>query len=279
MKRILALLIAATCTPGYAEQSKENFYTQTERLVVHLERQVAPNTFVPAGTGFFVAAQDGSVFIVTARHVAEIGDLRARVPALLSTSRSTDIVELRMPHDRWTFHPNSGDADVLPVDVAVMKVGGMKDREVVTFAYCPTKCPDGQYNQVASDPSPPDLVDIFGFPENLGFRLTEQRPMMRHGAVALVADHLFVSVSLAPNQAEKFVSKGAYLVDARMFPGNSGGPVIVANPLTPMRLGGLVTGTNTDLDYGIVTPVSQIAETIDAAKNTLPNVDAWWALK
>jgi len=54
-------------------------------------------------------------------------------------------VELRLPASDWVFHKNSGDAQTLAVDVAVMKIGGIKDRSITAFRFCPQNCPKEEY--------------------------------------------------------------------------------------------------------------------------------------
>ena len=278
-KALLLFIVNLTTSTLLAQPSKENFYTQAERLVIHLERALPSGGFAPVGTGFFVQNEQNELFVVAPRHIASAGvDLRARVPTLLTASAKTDIVELRLPSSKWIYHENAGDDKTLAVDVAVMKIAGVKDRSVVTFRYCPHNCPKDEYNQLADDPLPPDQIVIFGFPLDLGFTLKEQRPMTRIGVVSLTSDDQFVSVNL-PGGTQKLLPKGAYLIDARMFEGNSGSPVVVHSPFTQLRLGGLVTATNRNLDYGIVTPVSQIAETLERAKNAEKNVTAWFLLE
>ncbi len=226
---LLINISAATLT---AQPSKENFYTQAERMVIHLERAGPSGGYVPVGTGFFVRNEKNDLFVVTARHVAGIGaDLRARVPTSLVLDGKTDVVELRLPSAAWVYHQNNGGDKTLAVDVAVMKIPGVKDRGITALRYCPTDCPKDEYNQLADDPLPPDQIIIFGFPEDLGFTLKEQRPMARLGVVSLTADEEFILID-QPNGTQKLLPKGAYLIDARMFPGNSGGPVVVYNPLS-----------------------------------------------
>jgi S1-C subfamily serine protease len=270
---LLSLSLAAVTLP--AQNSKETFYTQAERMVIHLERALPTGGYSPVGTGFFVRNEQNEGFVVTARHVASLGvDLRARVPTYITASGKTDVVELRLPSSRWVYHENGGNEQTLPVDVAVMKIPGAKERSLVFFRYCAKNCPKDEYNQLAEDPLPPDQVIIFGFPVDLGFTLKEQRPMTRVGVVSLTSDNPFIT----EDGTHKLFPKGVFLVDARMFPGNSGGPVIVYNLFKQIRLGGLVTATNRNLDFGIVTPVSQIVETLERAKDASAEFEAWFPL-
>jgi len=95
-----------------------------------------------------------------------------------------------------------------------------------------------------------------------------------------VAEEKFVStvVSEGDKKLRKYLQEGAFLVDIEVDPGNSGSPVIVKNPFQSVRLAGLVTGSNPSLDYGIVTPVSQIVETLEHARDADMNKPAWFLL-
>jgi hypothetical protein len=273
--RFVCLLLAITFFLLHAEHSKEPLYTQAGRLVIRLEQALPAGGFKPVGTAFFVQDSQKRIYIVTARHVVSgRADLRARVPSFLTASGKTDVIELRLPGSRWIFHEDEGDEKTMAIDVAVMKLPGIKDRGIVTLLYCAKDCPKDEYNQLAADPEPPDQVVIFGFPEDLGFTLKEPRPMGRMGAVALTADEPYIS-TLLPDKTRKFFAKGAFLIDARMFGGNSGSPIIVYGTFKQLTLAGLVTASNRDFDFGIGTPVSQIAQTIDRAQNSDGQFPAW----
>jgi hypothetical protein len=43
----------------------------------------------------------------------------------------------------------------------------------------PLAGPKDKYNQLAEDPAPPEHVDIFGFPQDIGLKLIEPSPMSR----------------------------------------------------------------------------------------------------
>jgi hypothetical protein len=216
----IALVPAGTV---FGQASKESFYTQAERNVIRLERMLPTGEPTPVGTGFFVRDEANNFFVVTARHVASLGfDLRALVPTFLTATGKTDVVELRLPKAGWVYHQNAGDAETFPVDVAAMKIPGVQDRGFTTFRYCSHDCPKDEYNQLAEDPQPPDEIVIFGFPGDLGFTLKEPRPMTRVGVVALTADDKFIYIDQADG-TKKLLAQGAYLVDARMFPGTAVG--------------------------------------------------------
>jgi S1-C subfamily serine protease len=274
----IALLTLFALQSLHAEASKEPFYSQVSGMVVRIEQVLPGGAIKLLGTGFFVDDEKGETFIVSARHVVDCHcDLRARVPSMVTATGKSEVVELRLPYARWIFHPAAGDKQMADTDVAVMRLPGIKDRSIVTFMYCKQDCPKDTYNQLADNPSPPDQIVIFGFPLDIGFTLKEPRPMTRVGVVSLISDDPFIYID-NPDGSKKLMPGGAYLIDARMFGGNSGGPVIVSNPFQQIRLGGLVTATNRSLDYGVATPVSQIAETLDKAKNSDADYGAWFTL-
>ncbi len=159
---ILAFLILSSRLS--AQKSEESFYTQATRGVIRLEHYEeikkegqtrSSRIRKPDGTGFFVHTID-ALFVVTAAHVARKDyDLHARIPVLLDSSGETMVKELRLPRSRWVFHPDIGDKERHPVDVAVMKLPPLSGAGVVSFRYCPQNCPKDEYNQLEKDPDPP----------------------------------------------------------------------------------------------------------------------------
>jgi S1-C subfamily serine protease len=257
-----------------ADPSKEQPFVQIERMTVRLEMKNPAGNWVSQGTGFFVNDEKDNIYIVTARHVVTgSGKMHARVPSINTVSGKTEMVYLEMPPDLWTLGDDD-DKSLLPVDVAVMRLGSIEDRKLVSFSYCPTKCSPGVYNQVADDPHPLDQIMVLGFPYDLGFTLKEQRPMVRLGVVSFGADEPFIKIGTDP----RFLRKGAFIIDCHIFPGNSGGPVILMNPLQPSRLGGLITGSIPQLEFGFVTPASEIRQVLDKAASASPNMNAWFTV-
>jgi S1-C subfamily serine protease len=269
----LALGFYAAVFPGklVGQPSKEPTYVQIERNTVRLEMKVG-GKYIPQGTGFFVKDDKESLFIVTARHVVVgAGVLRARVPSLVTATNKTEMIFLELPPKLWTLGDDN-DPATAPNDVAVMKLSGIKERTIVALEYCPTKCTDGGYNQLADDPHPMDQILILGFPVDLGFALKEQRPLVRSGVVSFAADEPFITV----DRASKPLRKNTFIIDSHIFPGNSGGPVLVTIPFQPVRLGGLITGVSTQLTIGLVTPTSAIRQVLDVAEDAPMNTQAWF---
>jgi hypothetical protein len=179
----------------------------------------------------------------------------------------TEVILLKLPRSKWVFHNLTGNQDTNYVDVAAMKLFGIKDRSVKCFNYelagssTPTKnqLPEG-------DPEPPRPLLVFGFPVDIGFELLEQRPLGRFGIISMKTEKRFIKVN-----GNKYAEERCMLIDARLFPGNSGSPVMSQPGLTEeIALFGLVIATNNALDFGVIEPVSRIREVLDLAKNKPP---------
>lgn len=270
------------------EQSfAESLYSQLNRNVIRLEHyeQVkleGSNEIItrniPDGTGFFVGTNgvDNSLYVVTARHVAELPyDLHARVHCIKTTTGKHENILLRLKRSRWIYHPSSGDESARAVDVAVMRLSFPRDREVISFKHDQNNVMAG--NIPKEDPEPPQPVLVFGFPGDIGFELKEQRPIGRFGIISIVAGDRFLRYSDG-----KYFDKKTYLVDSSIFPGNSGSPVI--NQVLPIlderiKLLGLVSASNVGMKYAIVEPVSRILEAIEKAKNQPLDPETWFSIE
>jgi hypothetical protein len=183
-----------------------------------------------------------------------------------------EVVMLHLPRDQWVFHPESGDKDTHPVDVAVMKLNWIKDRNIKHFRYEPAGSKDKDENQVPEkDVDPPQPILVFGFPVDFGFNLLEQRPMGRSGIISMTTGKEFLKL-----QDGRFFEERACIVDVPMFPGNSGSPVMNQLQITDTkpRLLGLVVASNNSLSFGIMEPASRIHETIDEARSR-PKAGKW----
>jgi hypothetical protein len=230
----------------------------------------------PDGTAFFVQSEE-KLYVVTARHVAEKSyDMYAKVRSVNLKTGEIEVILLNLPRNRWVYHPRQGDADTRYVEVAVMKINWMLDHQVMTFLYEVERGKEKKENQLPlQDPEPPQPVLVFGFPSEIGFELTEQRPLGRLGIISMVAGNKFLKME------GKFVEERACLVDIEAFPGNSGSPVInqfnlITDP--KIKLLGLLIGTNTRRHYAIIEPVSRIRETLEIAKKQYTEGISFWSL-
>lgn len=253
----------------------ESFYQQITRVIIRLQESVVINRAgatgkQPVGTAFFVYYKGGD-YLVSARHVVDRPvDLHAWVPSQRHDTRETDVVELQLPTNAWVFHPGDEvkvkvgqkQEKVAAVDVAVAMVPRIKDRRIRKIGYCPDPCPEGESQQFAdADPEPPAMVLVFGFPGDIGFSLLEQRPMGRLGMISMTARQPFLRVDGMLKDSR------VVIVDAPIFPGNSGSPIFRRPELgQPFELLGLISATNVSRSYAIAEPVTRIAEALEHAR-------------
>ena len=276
------ILINAQFAFGSQDEEKkdEPYYQQLTRAIIRLES--IDNK--PVGTAFFVSHKKDNryFYLVTARHVVyPPKPLKSRVPSQRKDTKETEIVELRIPADKWIFHPDNekflkikGKKEkIAAVDVAVVKVPGIKDRRIRTTGYCPKECINPKQNQFfEGEPMPPLRVIVWGFPANLGFTLEEQRPLVRLGLLAMKAEEPFIRTDDVLRDAK------VLLLDAPIFPGNSGGPIFTYPILGEPKLIGLISASNIQLNYAIAEPVSRIAEALDAALISDVKIENAWFL-
>ncbi len=266
-------------------EEKESFYSKSNRLILRLEHveQAAPEGAGRVkehpksdGTAFFVQWAD-ELYVVTARHVTERGyDLRAEVRVKDLGTGAIKVAFLNLPPKRWVYHPDQGDRDTRGVDVAAMKINWLEDYQVMTFLYELEGQKEGGRNQLSlQDPEPPQPVLVFGFPSEIGFELTEQRPMGRVGIVSMVAGNKFMKME------GKYVAERACLIDIGAFPGNSGSPVINQFSLqgeAQIKLLGVLIGTNPKRRYAVMEPVSRVRETLEIARKQSLEGAVFWSL-
>jgi len=267
-------------------KDKEPFYLQLSRAIIRLEHyvdlkfegsnQIKEKNY-PDGTAFFVKGGTKlgrKLFVVTARHVTEKHyNLHARVQCMNKKTGKMEVVLLKLPRDRWIYHPAKVDKDTHYVDVAAMRITMLRDYGLVVFGYWP-ESEESEENQLPyKDPDPPQAILTFGFPGDIGFELSEQRPFGRLGIVAMRTGKKFLKFK------GKFVDERAYIADVEAFPGNSGSPVI--NQISPfdrqIKLLGLLIASNIPMDFAIIEPVSRIRETLEEAKKqSVEDLKFWY---
>jgi len=231
---IVSVLFCVVLFGEETEHPKGPMYEQLCRAVIRLEHQeirvrlgaAKPEAgTLPNGTAFFVRTGN-ELYVVSARHVVDVGyHLFSRVQLRNPNTGDNRLFRLELPHTKWVYHPNHGDKDTYYVDVAAMKIRVHNPYHPSYFGYEPNDPEGKKTNQLLStDAQPPEPVLAFGFPVDLGFELTEQRPMARWGVMSMRTDKEFLR--LRRDGVTRFVEERCCIIDARMFPGNSGSPVM-----------------------------------------------------
>ncbi len=282
-KLILYLVIIFSIIPKCwaNENEKEGLYSQLCRAIIRLEHienvekegsETPVPELKPNGTAFFVQYEE-KLFVVSARHVVEKPyDLQARVECLNRISNKKESLLLKLKKEDWEFHPEVVDEDTHNVDVAVMGIKWIKDRSIKHFSYYKESSDKASKNHFPeNDPVPPRSILVFGFPLDIGFKLAIQRPFGRSGIISMQTGKKFLKINRSG--VNKFAEERCYVIDAEIFPGNSGSPITNQTSFSDpkLKLLGLISAANFKLDFAIVEPVSRIRETIEIAKDK--NID------
>jgi S1-C subfamily serine protease len=202
--------------------------------------KVVSSRWVATGTGFFygrlskpdpdLAKRQYDVYLVTAKHVLDewraqqaagaakgllLSELMVRVNPVSVTSTAIDVAatEFKDKDADWTNNPDGRDVSVLAVDIDILR----KKAFAVTFF---------ADDEMAADVSKlkdlkvaaGDGVFVLGFPMGL-VEDWRNAVIIKSGIIARIEDML--------------ISKSdAFLIDALVFPGNSGGPVVLRPEIT-----------------------------------------------
>jgi Trypsin-like peptidase domain len=251
------------------------------------------------GTAFFfgVPVEPGSkptkayyTFLVTAKHVVEKrieskSGIRIRVNSTDPTATGRDF-ELPMAiggPGNWFFHPNSA------IDIAAIQINWefLKRNKVEPNFFSSDFHTADRATLKLREVAAGDGIYLLGFPMNMA---GEQRNyvILRQGCIARISEMLDDAST-------------SFLVDAPVYPGNSGGPVILkpelfaiqeTKPQETSTLLGIVTNAVNYLDYAIseqtrtvrvvftenaglaiVLPVDYITETISAFQAANPQAE------
>jgi S1-C subfamily serine protease len=199
--------------------------------------------WVPVGTGFFygqlskpdpdLTKRQYNVYLATAKHVVdgwnsqkagaaarqmEFSDLMVRVNPIDVTSHATDVFinDFKDKGADWTNNPDGKDVSVISVDIDVLR---QKAFGVMFFAGDEMAANVSKLRELKIEAG--DGVFVLGFPMGL-VEDWRNAVIVKSGVIARIEDVLI-------SRSE------AFLIDALVFPGNSGGPVILRPELVSIE--------------------------------------------
>jgi hypothetical protein len=215
MKYLPTLLILTICSPSYAQQSTDGLDPQYLRAVISIENN-AYGHIQPIGTGFVIQSPSGIGGLVTARHVIE---------GYLHTGGTGLCYRINIVGTNSVLLYDSE----IPLSFGVWFLSSSADVAFRYFPYITTSDtialnPNMYLSQQHVLAGAPAVV--LGFP--LGLRSEEySSPILRKATIAHSAP-------------------GNIIIDAFVFPGNSGGPVVY----TPaMKLKSSTPGLTVSIPY------------------------------
>lgn len=200
---------------------------------------------IGTGTAFIFSYQQEEkqyLFLVTNKHVIS-GAINGRFFFTLSDGQFPKIgerfdIQMDKFEQRWFGHPDSDiDVAVMPL-VPVLQEIGKAGKNVFYRAITHNLIPSTEQN---NDLDAIEEVVFIGYPNGI-FDSKNLMPVVRRGTTAT---HLQVD----------YEGKPMFLIDASVFPGSSGSPVLIANTGGYANKGGFVVG-NRVLFLGIISSVA-----------------------
>jgi hypothetical protein len=242
-----ASLAAACAAPALASLIPPHFTYCVVAIGVQVtefrDGKPSNSKWVAIGTGFFyghlskpdpdLTKRLYDVYLVTAKHVLDgwkaqrvaaaangmlVSDLMVRVNPIDVTTPATDIAvrEFADKDTDWTANPNGKDVAVISCDFEILRKRAFG---VNFFAGDEMAADIARLSQLKVEAG--DGVFVLGFPMSL---IEEWRNVVivKGGTIARIED-LLISRS------------DAFLIDALVFPGNSGGPVVLRPELASIQ--------------------------------------------
>lgn len=233
---------------------------------------------IPRGSGFLVS-WDNDLFIVTARHVAEINnDLLGIIRIKNEKNDCIERYKIKLPKDCWIFHPEGGNNNTSYVDVAIMKINWLEGFEIKTFDYNEDFLDEKILNDILINRGieKPYLLTVYWWTSDI-----DEAQLFPSTPIAALADLSMKVPKLqlkSDNTIINFEEK-AIFCKGDVFYGNSGGPVIDMMPWDKPKhkLLGLVIASDIDnfvhyegnkpLGSIAIEPITRIKEALSFAKN------------
>ena len=223
-----------------------------------------------SGTGFFYgkliyddpdqSKRLYSTYLVTAKHVIKgyetlqkndpsVGNMKIRVNQLTKNVGATEfqlLQEVAVPGSAWIDNPNGKDVSIIQVNLTNLRD---KNYEFAFFSSDTMVAKIDKLHELGTAAG--DGVFVLGFPIDMA-GIQKNYVIVRQGVIARIDELL--------DHASDYL-----MIDAFVFPGNSGGPVI----LRPEFLS--ISGTKNNANAYLIGLVNESIDYLDVAKDVQTN--------
>jgi len=214
---------------------------------------------IPFGSGFLVSWKN-DLFIITARHVAEVNnDLLGVVRVKNKKKNCIEGYKIKLQKDCWIFHPEGGDNITHYVDVAVMKIKWLEGFEIKAFDYDKDFLDERILNNILINRGikKPYLLNVYWWTTDIDMaQLDPSRPIIGFADLSKKVNKL----KLKKDNAIINFEKEAIFCKGDAFHGNSGAPIIDMMPWDkPKRK---LLGGSKPLGLIVIEPITRIKEVL-----------------
>ncbi len=251
------------------------------------------------GTGFFVKFED-DLYVVTARHVVDNKyDLLGIARLLNMTTNGIEIFEISLPKNNWIFHPENGNDNIFPVDVAVIKINQLENYKITSFVYDNDFSSKSYIDEIIKEnynqPNKVFLCKAFNWFTDWNIKefFTEDptRPILTFissNKEGKILQQKYLKNKMACRPSNKLFEDEVFFLEGNMYPGNSGSPVIDLTPFENPKnklIGIHIASEETRIENNFIfpgtiaiEPVYRIFETLKYSEgkfDELKEVEVW----
>ena len=210
-----------------SEIREQNSYLKIEKIGKHL------------GTGFFVSFES-ELYVVTARHVAD-QKFNLTGVARVKNNETGEIekYKLFLPKNDWVYHPDNGNIQTCPVDVAVMRVDRLKGYEVIALNSDSDflnrnyikELPYKDFSEESYICISYNWISDYKIKKWMSLDPTRPVPtFITNGPKKKIFQQKYLINKIKPQNLNKFFEDEILYLKGNMYPGNSGAPVIDFTP-------------------------------------------------
>lgn len=210
-----------------SEIREQNSYLKIENIGKHW------------GTGFFVSFEN-ELYVVTARHVADQKyDLIGVVRVKNNETGEIEKYKLLLPKNDWVYHPDNGNIQTCPVDIAVMRVDRLKSYEVFSLKSDSDFLNKNYIKELPYKDFSEEIYICISYNWISDYKIKElvsldpTRPMptfITNEPKGKIIQQKYLKNKIKCQTFNKFFEDEILYLKGNMYPGNSGSPVIDVTP-------------------------------------------------